>query len=408
MKIFGWELRRADPEAEKRSAVLDLILRERMLDISGDGTVTPRGAMGITAVWACVNLISKSVAMLPWAAMIRNGAERAPALDHPLHSVLAVSPNNYQTPMVFRRQAMAHLLLWGNFYAEIQRDRRSGDAIGLYPVHPSEVTVELRDGRKTYMMKGQRFSDDEVFHLLDYTHDGIRGVSPIAQFRATLNMSRLAVEYGENFYRNGAKLAGVLEHPNNLSPDAMARLKQGWTDAYAGASNAGRVAILEEGMSFKPLSMPLDDAEYVATRKLQLGEVARIFGMPLHKLGEMDGAKFNNVEQQQLSYVMDLIQPYATLWEQEANRKLVQPDERGRLYTRLNLGALLRGDFKARMEGYAVMRQWALATINELRALEDMNPIEGGDILFAGGNAQAAGNPGAAAQSREENDNADA
>lgn len=386
MKLFGFEITR-HAGLEKRGLLEDM-LHHRAAQFEG-GYITPPTAMGITAIWACVNKISKIVAMIPWGAMIRSAdGGRLSASDHPLHRILALRPNNYQTSFVFRQQAMVHLLLWGNFFAEIQFDRISGEPLGLYPVHPSEVTVKLAGGQKTFQIKGKLFSDDQIFHLMGHSLDGIRGISPIAVHRSTLNTSKLAADYVENFYANGTKLSGYLKHPGKLGPEGIANLRNAWSDVYAGAANAGKVAITEEGMEFMPLTMPMADAQFAETRKLQIADAARIFDMPLHKLAEMDGAKFNNVEQQNISFVIDTIQPLITCWEQEANWKLVLPEERGRLYTRFNLASLLRGDFQSRMAGYAILRQWSLATINELRALEDWNPIEGGDNLFVGGNAQ--------------------
>jgi HK97 family phage portal protein len=398
VKIFGIQIGRdAAPAGEARGLTEDL-LEQRSLNLRAGTSLSTRGAMGITAVYACVDLLSKLVAMLPWSAMIKSGSSRMTADDHPLHALLAIRPNSYQTPYVFRRQMMLHLLLWGNFFAEIQRDRRTGDPIGLFPIHPSEVTVRLDKGVKSYVARGVPMADDDIFHIFACSFDGIRGVSPIAMHRSTLNLSMEAMSYAESFFRNGAQLSGYVQHPGKLTAEAAARFSGSFSRAYAGAANAGKVPVLEEGMEFKPLSMPLADAQFVEQRKMQIAEAARIFGVPLHKLAEMDGAKFNNIEQQNISLLIDCVQPIVTSIEQEANYKLIHQDERARLYTRFNLSVILRSDLKSRMEAYAIMRQWAILTIDEIRALEDMNPLpEGGENPFVGGNAQATASPGAAA-----------
>jgi len=389
MRVFGFDITRS--AREQRSVTQDL-LDTRAGALQG-GSVTPKTAMGVSAIWACVNLISKTVSILPMSAMLRgDNNSRFSAETHPLHRILAVRPNNYQTPTVFLNQMVAHLMLWGNFYAEIQFDRITGEALGLYPIHPSQVDVTLENGRKSFRVGGKVFDDDGIFHLMGHSIDGIRGVSPIAVHRSTISLSSEAIKYGENFYLNGTKLSGYLKHPAKLGPEGVANLSRSWSEAYSGSANAGKVAVTAEGVEFKPLVMPMADAQYAETRRLQIGEVARIYGIPLHKLAEMDGAKFNNVEAQNTSFVIDVIQPIVTAFEQEANWKLILPEERGRLYTHFNLNAYLRGDIKTRTAAYAIMRQWALATINEIRALEDMNPIDGGDDLFAGGNAQASAN----------------
>jgi HK97 family phage portal protein len=386
MKLFGFDITRSG--REQRGVTQDL-LDARIAGLQG-GNVTPKTAMGVTAVWSCVNLVAKTVAILPMSAMLRGDENtRYSAESHPLHRILAVRPNNYQTPVVFLMQMVAHLLLWGNFFAETQFDRITGEALGLYPIHPSQVDVVLVKGRKSFRIGGKVFTDEQIFHLMGHSIDGIRGVSPIAVHRSTISLSAEAVKYAENFYLNGTKLSGYLKHPGKLGPEGVSNLSKSWSDAYSGAGNAGKVAITAEGVEFKALTMPMADAQFVEIAKLQIGEAARIFGIPLHKLAEMDGAKFNNVEAQNTSFVIDVIQPIVTAFEQEANWKLILPEERGRLYTHFNLNAYLRGDLKTRMAAYAIMRQWALATINEIRALEDMNPIDGGDELFAGGNGQA-------------------
>lgn len=355
--------------------------------------VTPVTAMGTSAIYACVSTIADTKAMLPWHLMERSPDGRVRvASERPLHFVLHDRPNGYQSSFVFRQQGQAQALLWGNFYAEIQRDRRTGETIGLWPIPAWIVTPELRDGVKTYIVNGMRFPDSEIFHIQAFGWDGVRGISPIALHRRSIGMSLSAEAFGESFYRNGTRLAGALKHPRQLSPEAQMRLRTSWQEAYAGAANSGRVAILEEGMEFVPFTMPLEDAQFVETRKFQIADAARIYRMPLHMLGEMEGAKFNNIEQQNIDFVTKCLLPWIVRWEQEAQAKLIADEDRGTLFTKINVSGLLRGDMKSRFEAYSLARQWGWMSVNDILNLEDRNGIgPAGDIYLQPLNMTSAG-----------------
>lgn len=360
----------------------------------GDGQlVTPATAMGTSAIYACVSTISDIKAMLPWNLMERSqdGSVRI-ASERPLHFVLHDRPNSYQTSFIHRQQGQAQALLWGNFYAEIQRDRRTGETVGLWPIPAWLVTPELRDGVKSFLINGMRFADEEIFHVPAFGWDGVRGISPIALHRRSIGMSLSAEAFGESFYRNGTRLAGALKHPGQLSIEAQSRLRTSWAEAYAGAANSGRVAILEEGMDFTPFTMPLEDAQFVETRKFQIADAARIYRMPLHMVGEMDGAKFNNIEQQNIDFVQKCLLPWIVRWEQEAKAKLLTETERRTLFTKINVSGLMRGDMKSRFEAYALARQWGWQSVNDILDLEDRNGIgPAGDIYLQPMNMVPAG-----------------
>jgi HK97 family phage portal protein len=346
--------------------------------------VTPVTAMGTSAIYACVSAIADIKAMLPWNLMERqpDGTVRV-AADRPLHHVLHFKPNAYQTSVIFRQMGQAQALLWGNFYAEIQRDRRTGETIGLWPIPAWLVTPELENGIKRFRVNGMLFADEDIFHVPAFGWDGVKGISPIALHRRSIGLSLSAEAFGENFYRNGTKLAGALRHPQQLSAEAQARLRQSWHEAYSGAANAGRVAILEEGMDFTPFTMPLEDAQFVETRKFQIADAARIYRMPLHMVGEMEGAKFNNIEQQNIDFVQKCLLPWIVRWEQEAQAKLLTETERRTLFTKINVAGLLRGDMKSRFEAYALGRQWGWQSVNDILELEDKNGIgPSGDIYL--------------------------
>jgi len=363
--------------------------------------VTPITAMGTSAIYACVAKIADTRASLPWNLMEREpGTGRVrQATERPLFDVLRTRPNGYQTAFVFGQQGQAQALLWGNFYAEIQRDVRTGECIGLWPIPAWMVTPSLSNGVKVFDVNGMRFRDEDILHIPALGWDGVRGISPIALHRRSIGLSLSAEAFGEGFYRNGTRLAGVLEHPQQLSLDAMGRLRTSWADAYSGAANAGKVAILEEGMKFSAFTMPLEDAQFVETRTFQISDAARIYGVPLHKLGVMDGAKYNNVEQGKIEFQTDTMLPWLERWEQEANTKLLTAVERRTMFTRFRTKGQLRGDLKSRFESYALARQWGWMSVNDIRDEEDENGIgEAGDIYLSPMNMTPAGQVNAPTQ----------
>lgn len=390
MKIGPFTITRAGRKTPERRDYTQDLFAMRAGILQG-GTVTQLSALGVSAVWACVTVIQNNLAILPVEAKLRGpkGSVRD-AVNHPLAKMFATDPNAYQSWSVFIKQMVAHVLLWGNAYAEVQRDSRTGEALGLYPLHPSEVSVFLENGIKTYRVRDQIFADHEIFHLMGHSFDGLRGLPPLFLHRSSISTSINQNAFGEKFWQNGARPAGALIHPGTLTDQARAALRSEWRDKYGGSDNAGNVLVLTEGMKFDPLTMPMEDAQFVETKQLQVAEAARIFGVPLHKLAMMDGAKFNNVEQQNIAFVNDTLLPLAVAFEQEAARKLIAEIERTRVFVKIDFDELLRGDIRTRMAAYQIQRQWGLRTINEIRAREGDNPNddERADSLFVGGNAQ--------------------
>lgn len=350
--------------------------------------VRPQRAVQTSAVYACVRVLSQSIAALPLHTY-RRGAQgmTTKADDTDIYRLLYSEPNSYQTAYVFREQAMAQAVLWGNFYAEIQRDQMTGRAIGLYPLPAWEVTPELVRTEtgliKRYNVAGITLNDDEVFHIPAFGWNGLAGISPIALHRASVTMSLNAEEFGANFMKNGSRPSGVLQHPGKISKEAAGRLRDSWTDTYAGKANAGKVAVLEEGMSFNPMTMPLADAQYIETRKFQVTDIARIFGVPPHMIADLERATFSNIEQQSIEFVQNGLQPWIARWEQEINRKLFTPIQKKRYFARFDLNERLRGDMKSRYEAYAIGRQWGWLNADDVRAREDMNAIPGGDVYLS-------------------------
>jgi len=229
-----------------------------------DTSVTPSSAMGVSAVYACVRVLAESLAALPMHVYQRSGATVEKATGHPVYRLLHSQPNTYQTAFQFREVGQTQSALWGNFYAEIIRNG-AGVPVSLHPLSASSVTPKFSvvggERVKVYKIGGVTLSDYQVLHIPALGWDGVSGISPIALQRRSIGQAISADEFGEKFYQNGTKLSGVLEHPGKLSEDVQGRLKSSWSDAYSGAANAGKVALLEEGMKFNPLTMPLSDAQ---------------------------------------------------------------------------------------------------------------------------------------------------
>ena len=400
MSIFS-RMRGADRRA--KNSIAGSAWRFNLGGTLAGKNVTERTAMQMTAVYACVRILAESIAGLPLHVYRYKGQGKEKAIDHPLYTLLHDEPNPEMTSFVFRETLMCHLLLWGNAYAQLIRDGR-GQVIALYPLLPSRMTVD-RDERGQLFYRYQRGSDEkpasgkkaktetvlllpsDVLHIPGLGFDGLVGYSPIAMSKNAIGLAIAAEEYGSKFFANGAAPAGVLETPTLIKD--VSKLRDSWNEAYGGSRNAGKVAILEQGVTFKPISMSPQDSQLLETRKYQLDEIARIFRIPPHMIGDLDKATFSNIENQSLDFVKYTLDPWVSRWEQSLSRALLLPTEKREMFIRFNVDGLLRGDYKSRMEGYAIGRQNGWMSANDIRELEnqDLIPAEaGGDLLLVNGN----------------------
>ncbi|MBB4267600.1 phage portal protein [Roseospira visakhapatnamensis] len=357
-------------------------------------TVTPDSAMRATAVYACVQYLARTLAAMPLILHRRlsdGGKARDP--DHPLSRLLHDQPNGWQTAFEFRAMLQAHLCLRGNAYARILATN-GGAVTALVPLHPDRVRpLERRvNGRLAYEHwpceagRGREMLlQEEVLHLrgLSLSADGVLGLSPIDAMREAVGLALAAEAYGARFYRNNARPGMVIKHPGRLSPEAGRRLKEAWNSQYAGAANAHKTAVLEEGMDIVPIGMTAEQAQFLETRKFQRSEIAAIFGVPPHKIGDLERATFSNIEHQAIEVVTDTIRPWAVVWEQALTRDLFTEDMRRTHMVAFNLDGLLRGDIESRYRAYATGRQWGWLSANDVREREDMNRIDGGDLYLA-------------------------
>ena len=360
---------------------------------SAGKSVTPRNAIQVSVVYACVRVIAETIASLPFGVFQETKEGSIKALDHPLYRIIHDEPNSEMTSFVWRETMLTHLLLWGNSYSQIIRSGR-GKIIGLYPLLPDRMEVDRdeKTGNLTYTYsttKGEtvRLRPEDVLHIPGLGFDGVMGYSPIAIEKNAIGLGIAAEEYGSKFFSNGATPSGILTHPNTVkNPKA---LREAWMEAYGGSSNSNRVAILEEGMTFTRISMPNNEAQFLETRKFQVSEICRIYRVPPHMIGDLDRATFSNIENQSISFAVHTIRPWLVRIEQAMNRALFPEKEKGIFYVRFNMDGLMRGDYKSRMEGYAIGRQNGWLNANDIRALENMNPIpdeQGGNVYLVNGN----------------------
>ena len=294
---------------------------------------------------------------------------------------------------------MTHLLLWGNAYAQIIRNGKN-EVIALYPLMPNKMEVD-RDEHGQLYYKYQRSTDEaptmkgstvilkpsDVLHIPGLGFDGLVGYSPIAMAKNAIGMAIACEEFGAKFFANGAAPSGVLEHPGTIKDPS--RVREAWQSQFGGSSNSGKVAVLEEGMKYTPISISPEQAQFLETRKFQINEIARIFRVPPHMVGDLEKSSFSNIEQQSLEFVKYTLDPWVIRWEQSIMRSLLTPEEKKIYYAKFNLDGLLRGDYQSRMNGYAIGRQNGWMSANDIRELENLDRIpaeEGGDLYLINGN----------------------
>lgn len=363
-------------------------------------TVNERTAMQTTAVYACVRILSETIASLPLHTYKYTETGKQKAIGHQIYNLLADQPNSEMTSFVFRETLMSHLLLWGNAYAQIIRDGR-GNVISLYPLLPNKMSVNRGSNGEIYYIYS-RYSDEnpniesygdvylqnhEVLHIPGLGFDGLVGYSPIAMAKNAVGMSIACEEYGASFFANGANPGGVLEHPGVVKDPA--RVRDSWNSVYQGTGNAHKVAVLEEGMKFQSIGIPPEQAQFLETRKFQINEIARLFRIPPHMVGDLEKSSFSNIEQQSLEFVKYTLDPWVIRWEQAMKKALLLPSEKKDYFIKFNVDGLLRGDYQSRMNGYATGRQNGWPSSNDIRELENLNRIPeelGGDLYLVNGN----------------------
>ena len=372
--------------------------------------------MQMTAVYACVRILSEAIAGLPLHLYrYKEDGGKEQAVDNNLYRLLHDEPNPEMTSFVFRETLMTHLLLWGNAYAQIIRNGK-GEVIALYPLMPNKMSVDRDEKGQLYYtysraneeaatMTGNTviLKPSDVLHIPGLGFDGLVGYSPIAMAKNAIGMAIACEEFGAKFFANGAAPSGVLEHPGTIKDPA--KVRDSWNSTFGGSANSGKVAVLEEGMKYTPISISPEQAQFLETRKFQINEIARIFRVPPHMVGDLEKSSFSNIEQQSLEFVKYTLEPWVVRWEQALSRALLSITEKPTYFFKFNLEGLLRGDYQSRMNGYAIARQNGWMSANDIRELENQDRIpaeEGGDLYLINGNMLPLNKAGAYAEKGKE------
>lgn len=352
-------------------------------------TVTPSSAMTSAAVYACVRIIAETVATLPlhvYRDLQPRG--RSKATTHPWYRVLHDRPNPFMSSVSLWDALVGHAILRGTAYAE--KVPAPDGTYELWPLRPERMDVE-RDDRTGFPVYKYRVSDnlapvvmprERLFIIPGFGHDGYRGYSPVSLHREAIGLGLALQEHGARLFGNGAKPGGVLQSKDRLSQEAVERMANSWNRAHEGLSNAHRVAILEEGTTWQQVGMTSEDAQFLESRRYQLGEIARIFRVQPHKIGDLTNATFSNIEHQAIEYVVDTIRPWVVRIEAAISLDLVRPESG--YSAKFVLDGLLRGDQQSRYAAYSVGRQNGWLSANDVREFEDMNPLppEIGDVYM--------------------------
>lgn len=387
MRPFDWIKKLFIKSAEHIQTSLELhdflVLGGSNKSISGE-TITPGTAMRVAAVNAAVKVLAEGVAQLPLFVFKRlkeGGKDKVP--DHWLFKLLHQRPNQWQTSFEFRETMMASLLLRGNAYAV--KVMRSTRVLELIPIFPDRVQVkQAEDFILDYLITPRlggtalHFQAKDIFHIKALSSNGFIGLDPLQMARESIGLSLATQRHGSTLFSNSAIPSGTLVHPEELGEEGRDNLKKDWQQ-MTGGDNQNSVVILEEGMEFKPMGMTSENAQFLETREFQRADIAAIFRVPPHMIGDLKRATFSNIESQNISFITQSLMPWLVRWEQAIQRDLVPRGERDDLVAQFQVAGLLRGDSKARANFYVKMVQNGIYSVNEIRELENLNPREGGD-----------------------------
>ena len=350
---------------------------------SSTGVVVTEDKANTVAAWfAGVRVIAQDISALPLITYRRTGRKKDRATDHPMYRILKEAPNPEMTSVVFRETLQGHLLNWGNAYAERELDNM-GRTIALWPLRPDRMTVGLDDnGKRKYEYQvrpgaaATLLEPKRVFHIPGIGFDGLVGHSLLSLARETLGQTIALRDYGGRVLENDARPGVILTHPNTLSDPARKNLEKGWEDNHGGFNNAGRTAILEEGISVTTLGLPRQDMLFIEGQKWQVSEVARWLRLAPHKIGDLERATFSNIEEQNIDHVSSTLMPWTVKWEQQIDLDLLpEPD----IFAEHLMDAALRGKTLDRYNAFAIAVQNKAMTPNEWRAFENWNPVDWGD-----------------------------
>ena len=383
-KSIGRLFRKTDPlvidTAEKLARALGVGYETH----SGQ-SVTASSAMQMLTVFNCVRVLAESVGMLPCRLFKQDGRERLQASEHRLYRLLATAPNGYMTAQEFWELLTACLCLRGNFYA--YKVYAFGEVVELLPINPGLVTPKLNDDwtvEYTVQFKdGTRvLSQDEIWHVRLFTLDGLIGLNPISYARQALGLAQAMELHAAKLFTNGAVTSGVLTTEQTLTDSAFDRLKGQFQGEHMGVVNAYKPMILEMGLDWKPISLNMEDSQFIESRRLTDSQICGLFRVPPHLVANMEKMTLSNIEHMGMSFVNYSLVPILTRIEHRIQVGLLSKRDQLTHYAKFNAAALMRGDLKGRYESYGKGIQWGILSPNDCRDLEDLNPREGGDIYL--------------------------
>ena len=341
--------------------------------------VNERNIMGLTAHFACVRVTATTLASLPVHVYERTGSGRRRVADHPVYRLLHDQANPEMTAFSFVEGMQAQISNTGRAFAEIVYNRR-GEVAELWPVAPGKCVPRRNEKTKKleycFSQTGDILPDWKILHIPGLSFDGINSFSPVGLFRQSFGLGLAVEQYGSLFFGQGTHIGAFMEHPKSLSEQAYTRLKAELDEKYRGLQNSHGVILLEEGMKYSPVGMKMEDVQFIESRKFTATEMARIHGVPPHLIADLEHATFSNIEEQGIEAVVYSFRPWAVRWEQALNARLLTAEERQRYYIKFEIDGLLRGNTKARFEGYRIGREIGVYSANEIRQMEDMNRRE--------------------------------
>ncbi len=355
-------------------------------DTNAGREVSEDNALAMSTVYACVTLISETIASLPLRLYRKTDDGGREPVPGQVDDTVNTRPNQEMTSFDWRNAAVGHLLLWGNCYGLIERDRL-GRLLAIWPIVPHRVAVKRKNGRIIYRITAsdgrvRDYRADDIFHVKAFGYNGLVGQSVISFTREAIGLGLAAEEFGARFFGSGANPGLVLEHPARLSDEALKHLRESTERGYSGLGKSHKLMIVEDGMKATRVTIPPSDSQFIELRGFQREEICQIFKVPPHMVGLVTKSTSwgSGIEQQQIGFVVNTLRPWLVRWEQAMNKALLADSQRERgLFFEHRVEGLLRGDIKTRYDSYRIARQWGWLSVNDIRRLENMEPVEGGD-----------------------------
>ncbi len=386
--IFDFFTRKPQVKSQEERFYGSGIYKTSLMGNASGQPVDKLRSLQLSTVWSCVRVISETIASLPISLYEKDATDKRYILSsNPLHTLVGEQPSTLYNSFNFFEKALVDLCLDGNFYAYIERNN-GGLPTQIIPIQCEDVTVYVSpDGREVYYQIKQnetipypftgRVGSDNMLHIKGLSCDGIVGKSPIQTHAQSLGVSLSIEQFAGSYFKNGSSLGGILKHPGTLKPETAKRLRASWNETYSGSINAGKTAILEEGMEFQSKTIPNNAAQFLETRQYQVSDIARIFRVPNHLINDLSNATYSNIEAQQIDFAVHTITPWIKRIEMALNQKLVPFNKKGSQYFKFNLTALLRGDSKSRADYYRTLVNIGVMSPDEVRSFEDMNSMGG-------------------------------